>query len=112
MSGSASPLAGLPAVPSADALTQKRDLVGQVRGVHSRAEAEKVAKQFEAMFVGQMLAPMFAGLSTDGLGGGGSGEAAFRPMLIEKYADALTKRGGFGISEAVLKEILHMQGLE
>ena len=102
----------LPAAPTADVLTQKRDLAGQVRGVHTRAEAEKVAKQFESMFVSQMLSPMFAGLSTDGLGGGGSGEAAFRPMLIEKYADALTKKGGFGISDAVLKEILHMQGLE
>jgi Rod binding domain-containing protein len=102
----------LPATPTADVLTPKRDLAGQVRGVHTRAEAERVAKQFEAMFVGQMLAPMFAGLSTDGLGGGGSGEAAFRPMLIDKYAEALTKQGGFGISDAVLKEILHMQGLE
>ena len=70
------------------------------------------AKQFESMFVSQMLSPMFAGLSTDGLGGGGSGEAAFRPMLIEKYAEALTTKGGFGISAAVLKEILHMQGIE
>lgn len=103
--------ASLPAAPAADTLTPRRDLMGTVRGVHTRAEAEKVAKQFESMFVSQMLAPMFAGLSTDGPMGGGSGEAAFRPMLTEKYADALTRQGGFGISDAVLKEILRMQGL-
>jgi Rod binding domain-containing protein len=102
----------LPAAPGADVLTQKHDMMGQVRGVHTRAEAEKVAKQFEAMFVGQMLGPMFAGLKTDGITGGGNAEASFRPMLIDKYAEALTKQGGFGISDAVLKEILHMQGLE
>jgi len=105
-------LTSLPAATAADAVTQKRDLAGQVRAVHTRAEAQKVANQFESMFVSQMLSPMFAGLSTDGLGGGGSGEAAFRPMLIEKYAEALTTKGGFGISAAVLKEILHMQGIE
>lgn len=102
----------LPAAPTADMIAAKRDLMGTARGVHTRAEAEKVAKDFEAMFVGQMLAPMFAGLSTEAPFGGGQAEAAFRPMLIDKYADALTKQGGFGVADAVLKEILRMQGLE
>ena len=39
-------------------------------------------------------------------------EQVFRPMLLEQYADAVSKGGGVGIADAVLKEILRMQGLE
>src|SRR5262249_22511941 len=53
-------------------------------------EMRHIAEQFESMFLSEMLAPMFEGIKTDGLGGGGIGEEVFRPMLIEKYAEALS----------------------
>jgi Rod binding domain-containing protein len=80
--------------------------------VKTREQAEAVAKQFERMFVSEMLQPMFAGIKTDGPFGGGEGEDMFRPMLLDQYADAVTKSGGVGIADAVLKEILRLQGLE
>ena len=78
----------------------------------TRSQAEEVARQFERMFISEMLAPMFQGLETDGPMGGGNAEATFRPMLVDQYADAISRGGGIGISDAVLKEILRMQGLE
>jgi Rod binding domain-containing protein len=78
----------------------------------SRAEAEAIAKEFEAMFVAELLQPMFAGLETDGPFGGGSAEAAFRPMLVERYAAAIADAGGVGVADAVLAELLRLQGLE
>lgn len=72
-------------------------------------EIRRVAEEFEAVFIGQMLAPMFAGIKTDGLGGGGVGEEMFRPMLIERYAEALAKTGGVGVADSVVRELMRLQ---
>ena len=102
-----------PTPPPVDVLAQKKaGLSTDMSGVKTRAQAEEVARQFERMFISEMLAPMFQGLETDGPTGGGNAEATFRPMLVDQYADAIARGGGIGISDAVLKEILRMQGLE
>ncbi len=75
------------------------------------AEIRQAAEEFEAVFLSEMLAPMFNSLSTDGLGGGGMGEEIFRPMLVERYADAISQAGGIGIADAVVREMLRMQGM-
>mgnify|MGYP001366477462 CR=1 FL=1 len=99
--------------PPVDVLAQKKaGLSTDVSGVKTRAQAEEVARQFERMFISEMLAPMFQGLETDGPTGGGNAEATFRPMLVDQYADAIARGGGPGIADAVLKEILRLQGLE
>lgn len=73
------------------------------------AETRRVAEEFEAIFLAQMMAPMFEGLDTEGLGGGGMGEAIFRPMLIERYAEALAQAGGVGIADAIMRELVRLQ---
>jgi peptidoglycan hydrolase FlgJ len=99
--------------PPIDVLAaRKAGLSTDVSGVKTRAEAEAVAREFERMFVAEMLQPMFAGIETDGPFGGGHAEDVFRPMLLDQYADAVAKAGGVGIADAVLKEILRLQGLE
>ena len=47
----------------------------------SREKIKATAEAFEASFLSQMLKPMFEGLSTDGLFGGGQGEATWRPQM-------------------------------
>ena len=69
----------------------------------------KAAEDFEAVFLGQMLAPMFAGLETEGLFGGGSAERVYRSMMIQEYGKAMASNGGVGIADAVHREILRMQ---
>jgi Rod binding domain-containing protein len=56
-----------------------------------------------------MLAPMFDGLDTDGLGGGGMGEEIFRPMLVERYADAISRSGGVGVADSIVRELMRLQ---
>jgi len=73
------------------------------------AEAEKAAKVFEAVFIGQMLSAMFAGIKTDGPFGGGPGESMFRSMMIEEYSKAIADQGGFGLADQVKREILRLQ---
>jgi Rod binding domain-containing protein len=53
---------------------------------------------------------MFEGLPTDGLGGGGAGEAMFRPMLVQRYAEAMSKAGGIGLADNVMAEMIRLQG--
>lgn len=72
-------------------------------------EVRRAAEQFESMFLAEMLAPMFEGIQTDGLGGGGMGEEMFRPMLIERYAEALSKAGGVGLADSIIRELNRMQ---
>ena len=74
-----------------------------------QAQMRRVAEEFEAIFLAQMMAPMFEGIDTDGLGGGGIGEETFRPMLIERYAEALSKAGGVGIADAIVRELMRLQ---
>ena len=76
-----------------------------------REAAKKAAEDFESVFVSQMLEPMFQGLKTDGMFGGGNGEAVFRSLMIQEVGKEITKSGGVGISDSVYGEMLRMQGL-
>ena len=74
------------------------------------AEAlRRAAEEFESVFLSEMLAPMFEGLDTEGLGGGGMGEQIFRPMLVERYAESISRAGGVGIADSVVREFMRMQ---
>ena len=84
----------------------------KMTAAQTREEAEHLAKEFETMFLAEMLKPVFEQIETDGPFGGGQAEEAFRPMLVENYAKSLSDSGGVGIADSVLTEILRMQGLE
>ena len=72
-------------------------------------QATKVAKDFEAVFINEMLGSMFEGIATDGPFGGGPGEAIFRSMMIDNYSKTIAAQGGFGLADAVKRELLHTQ---
>ena len=69
----------------------------------------EAAVQFEAVFLAQMLAPMFETLGTDGMFGGGSGERVYRSLLVEEYGKAIARSGGVGIADQVEQEMLKLQ---
>lgn len=73
------------------------------------AKAEKVAQDFEAFFLGQVLQPMFASLSVDPPFGGGSAEEVWRSMMVDEMGKAMAKAGGVGIAAHVKREMLRMQ---
>jgi Rod binding domain-containing protein len=71
--------------------------------------AKKAAKEFESVFISEFMGQMFEGISTDGEFGGGEGEAMFRPLLLDEYSKQLTAQGGFGLSQAVTRQLLQAQ---
>lgn len=73
------------------------------------AKMQKSAKEFEAMFISQMLKPMFESIGTDGPTGGGEGEKMFRSMMVDEYGKMMASRGGLGIADAVMRTMIDAQ---
>ncbi len=67
------------------------------------------AERFETSFLSQMLKPMFEGLDTDGLFGGGEAEGTWRSFLIDAMADQTVRAGGIGLADTVVAEMIRMQ---
>lgn len=75
----------------------------------NEGELRKVAEEFEATFLSQMLQPMFANLGAEKPFGGGTGENMWRSMQVEEYGKALSKNGGIGLADSVFREMLKLQ---
>ncbi len=70
----------------------------------------KAARDFEAMALGQLLAPMFETVdSSKGPFGGGDGEAAWQPMLTQELAKHMANHGGIGLARPVMLQMLRLQ---
>jgi Rod binding domain-containing protein len=85
------------------AVTQAKTALTDLKGAHAAAQ------NFESVFLSEMFKLMFESLPTDGPFGGGSGEAMFRPLLVDEYSKKLAQQGGIGLSAAVQKEMLKLQ---
>ncbi len=83
--------------------------IPDAKSASSHAEAQRIGREFEAMFLSQILQPMFDTLPTDGVFGGGNGEKMFRSMQVDEYGKGIAKAGGIGIADAVAREIIRMQ---
>lgn len=71
--------------------------------------ARRTGEEFEAMFIGQMLAHMFEGIGEDPLTGGGQAGQLYRSMLHDEYARTIARSGGIGIADAVARELINAQ---
>ena len=77
---------------------------------HQEARIKKAAQDFEAMALGQMLAPMFKTVDTSkGAFGGGSGEEAWQPMMVTELGKSVARAGGVGLARPVMDQMLRMQ---
>ncbi len=76
------------------------------------AIARAAAEEFEAFFLSQVLDSMFKGIKSDGMFGGGHGEAVYRPMMMQEYGKLIAERGGIGLADAVMRELLTTQEIE
>ena len=70
----------------------------------------KAAEGFAAMAAGELIQPMFATVDLSRTRfGGGAGEAAWTPILVQAIGHEIAGRGGFGIAGAVFRELLREQ---
>jgi len=72
----------------------------------------KTAQEFEAVYLSQMLKPMFEGIKASDPFGGGHAEDMYRSLMVDEYGKAIAKSGGIGIADQVLSEMLRMQEVQ
>ncbi len=99
-----------------DALTTPVDVMKPASGVMtgqkmalSQAGIEKTAKEFEAVFMAQMLKPMWEGLEVNGMFGGGAGEDVMKDLLVQEYGKAMAQGMNTGLSDDVTRAMIQMQ---
>lgn len=72
-------------------------------------DIEASAQDFEAVFITEMLKPMFEGLELDAPFNGGKGEEVFNGFLLQEYGKMAAKTGTFGIADHVRRELINIQ---
>jgi len=84
-------------------------LASRFASKNASQNVDQASKDFEGMFMAQMLQPMFDTVGVDPIFGGGHGEEAMRGFLVQEYGKALSKNSHFGIAESVRAEMLRAQ---
>ncbi len=73
------------------------------------AKVEESARDFEAMFVTEMMKPMFEDIETGGMFGGGKTEEVFRGFMLDEYGKMIAETGQLGIADQVKQAMIEMQ---
>ena len=97
------------AVQSTALLATQTPLAAKPQATPMAARAEKAAKDYESVFISQMLGAMFSGIKSDGITGGGQGEEMFRSLMINEYGKNIVQQGGFGIAAQMKAQLLKHQ---
>lgn len=83
-----------------------RKLQAYAKGPLDKNSAKMVAKEFEGLFVSQMLEHMFSGDSMgDSLFGNGETDEIYKSMMVEEYSKAIVKSGGIGIADYIERSL-------
>lgn len=78
-----------------------------IRGASSSEDAKlkEATKDFETLFVKQMLNSMKKTINKSGLLDGGMGQEIFEDMLYDEYAAKITDTADLGISDMMFKQL-------
>jgi peptidoglycan hydrolase FlgJ len=74
-----------------------------------KAQILEQAREFESVFVAQML--KYSGLEKAISSQGGFGGEAYSSLLLEQYASKIVEKGGFGLTENIYEQLLKKEGL-
>lgn len=80
-----------------------------VKSAKTNAKLERAAKEFESVFISEMMKPMFEGLETDGLFGGGQGEKIFRGIMLQEVGKVIASSDRVGIAPKIKDAMIRMQ---
>lgn len=72
-------------------------------------EMLKVARDFEAVFLRAMLAPLEKATKVGANGSAQAGQAAYGGMVVGAMADSMTSAGGIGLAEVIAKAMAQQQ---
>lgn len=78
--------------------------------VRAGKDMAATARDFEAVFIGQMTKIMMESAEPAEGFSGGHGEEIFRGVMAEELGKEIAKRGGIGLAPAVMDQMIKMQG--
>lgn len=81
-----------------------------LRDAKNAKAMEQAAKEFEAVFISEMMKPMFEGTQAEAPFHGGQGEEIFKSMMLSEYGKMVSQTGSIGISHEVKDMMIQMQG--
>ncbi|WP_028480197.1 rod-binding protein [Pseudovibrio exalbescens] len=67
------------------------------------------AREFEAVYLNQLMQTMFNGLETGGTFGSGPGADAWKSMMVNEYATSMAANGGIGLADSITRQLLDFQ---
>jgi flagellar protein FlgJ len=73
------------------------------------AALRDVAQDFEAVFLAQVLARINQGFGDDQADGASFDQGLYQDMFNDQVAKLISRSGGVGVADAVLKEMLKVQ---
>lgn len=84
------------------------DLVNQVKHAQVKGDNKELmeaSKQFESIFINQLLSQMRSTVPKDELLDGGLGEDVFKGMLDEEYSKKMADAGGIGLAQILYEQL-------
>lgn len=69
----------------------------------------EVAKNFEAIFLRQILSSMQKAGSLGSKSGGAPGQGAYASMIVDAMSDAVTRGGGLGMADQILRGMTDLE---
>ena len=85
------------------------DVAKKINNARQLEKIASAAEEFEAVFISEMMKPMFEGISTEAPFGGGQGDEIFRSMLLQEYGKTMAKNNSIGIADSVKRELIKSQ---
>ena len=75
------------------------------------SQLRKVAEDFEAVFIAQMMKQMRSTIHKEEMMHGGAGEDVFTEMMDQEMAQKMAKRGSAGIADMLYKQLSRQYGI-
>jgi len=73
------------------------------------AQIDAAARDFESVFVSEMLKPMFETVEVDSEFGGGEAEETWRGLMVQEYGKKIVNAGGIGLADDIKAKMIEMQ---
>lgn len=83
----------------------KVSAAGAVSGAGQKAELKKVAQEFEAVFIAQMLKVMRETIEESGLTDGGFGKSVYTELFDQETAMNMARHGTLGIADILYRSL-------
>lgn len=76
------------------------------KGAMNDAQADATSKDFESMFLSQMLEGMFGESSGSEAFGSSDTDEIYKGLMVQEYGKIITKAGGIGIASNIKQELI------